>query len=403
MRKVSTLVVIAFFSLTLFTGCGGGASDVGSGGSTGDPDLAVVTIIDDITGFVNMIDGATDTNVTNANGVEVDASSGLFAYNGYLYTTGSRGNDKIAKYAVNTDNSLTKVAEINVYESGGSIPTCIIFVDDTKAYLMLAGVGELLVFNPFDLSITKRIDLSAYAMDADGEFGGDDHNPEPSGGVIRDGKLFLALAQFDAFTTWQCRGKASLLIIDVATDEILKHISDDRTCNSGVTSPNNGLILDEKGDIYVVNTASFGYYPGMNAGILRIKNGEDEFDPDYYFSITNLTDLDVPGGVASYAYNNAYLSNGEMYTTLLVPGLTSNPPDYINDKNYVPYMFDLWNQTVTKLAMPSTNGWGSHMIKYNDDIIFGMATVNGTGLYYAGDDMPFVTLEGNPYMLANYE
>jgi hypothetical protein len=388
----------------LLSGCGGGSGDdVGGGGSTGNPDLAVLTVIDETTGFINMVDGANDTSVTNANGAEVNSFTGLYARNGFVYTTGSRGDDMLIKYAVNNDNSLSKVAEVNVYEGGGSIPTCIIFVNDTKAYLMLANVGELLVFDPSDLSISKRIDLSAYAMDANGEMGGDDANPEPSGGVIRDGKLYLALAQFDSFSSWQCRGKASVLIIDATTDAILDHISDDRTCNSGVTSPNIGLVLDELGDIYVVNTASFGYFPGMNAGILRIKSGEDDFDPDYYFSITDLTDLEVPGGVATYAYNHAYLSNGQLYTTLFIPGLTSNPPDYINDRNYVPYMLDVWNQTATKLEMPATNGWGAHMIPYNGDIIYGLAATSGNGLYYADEDTPFVTLDGIPYMMATYE
>ena len=402
MRIALSLATITFFTLISLLGCGGDGNDVGSGGSTGEPDLIVSVRIDDTTGFINMVDASVDGSITNANGAEIAPSSGVFAYNGYVYTTGSRDNDKIAKYAVNEDSSLSKVAETTVFQGGGSIPACIIFVDDTKAYVTLAGVGELLVFDPTDLSITKRIDLSAYAMDADGEFGGDDTNPEPSGGVIRDGKLYLGLGQIDSLSTFYCRGKASLLIIDTDTDEILKHISDDRTCVTGAISPNHGLILDENGDIYVNNTASFGYYPGLNSGFLRIKNGEDDFDPDYYFSITDLQDLDVPGGVAGYAYNETYLSNGELYATLFIPALTSNPPDYVNDKNYVPYMIDLYNQRATKIDMLPSIGWSTHVVKYNDDIVFGLTTVNGTGLYYANETMPFLTTEGNPYFIANY-
>jgi hypothetical protein len=261
----------------------------------------------------------------------------------------------------------------------------------------------LLVFDQTDLSITKRIDLSPWAMDANGEFGGDDTNPEPAAGVIRDGKLYLALAQIDSFSTWSCRGKASMLIIDAATDEILSHISDDRTCTSGNLSPNNGLILDENGDIYVNNLASFGYYPGLNSGYLRINNGEDVFDPDYYFSVTDLTGLDVSGGFASYAYNGAYMSGGEYYTTLMVPAMTSNPPDYVNDKNYVPYVLNLWDQTATKLNMQPSNGWGTFAIDYNGEIVYALTTVNGTGLYYADEETPFVTLEGNPFMVSHLE
>jgi hypothetical protein len=400
MRYSLIITMILFNILIVVAGCGGGSSG-GGGGVTpvGQADLAVVTRIDDTTGFITLVNGAVDTGVSNANGMETHPSAGLFSYNGHLYTTGSMNDDQLIMYAVNSDNSLTKVAETTVYEGGGSIPTNITFVNDTKAYLELPGVGQLVVFNPQDLTILNRIDLSAYAMDADGEFGGDDINPEPSGGIIRDGKFYLALGQFDTFSSWRCRGKASLLIIDTATDEILKHISDDRTCTSGITSPNPGLVLDENGDIYVVNSASYGYYPGTNAGILRINNGEDDFDPDYYFSITDLNDLDVPGGMASYAYNNIYLSNGDLYTTLFIPGLTSNPPDYVNDKNFVPYVLNLWDQTATKLDMEASNGWSTHLVKYNDEVVYGLTTANGTGLYYANENMPFVTLEGNPFTM----
>jgi hypothetical protein len=402
MRSRTVLTVMIWILVVAFFGCGGGGSGVGDGGSGGDADLAVVTRIDDKTGFVVMVDGATDTHVTNALGAEGNPFFGVFAHNGYVFTTGSRANDMLTKYAVNDDNSLTKVAEVNVYEGGNSVPSFIIFVNDTKAYLALPGVGELVVFDPTDLSITNRIDLSPWAMDENGEFGGQDHNPEPAAGVIRDGKLYLALGQIDTIDTFFCRGKASVLIIDVATDEVEKHISDDRTCNSGNISPNNGLILDENGDIYVNNPAGFGYY-GDNSGFLRIKNGEEEFDPDYYFSITGLAGLDVPGGVASYAYNYVYTSDGDLYTNLMIPGLTSDTPDYGTDKNYVPYVLNLRDQTATKLDMVPSTGWSSHLIDYNGEIVYAQSTVNGTGLYYADEQTPFLTIAGDPCMVAQVE
>jgi hypothetical protein len=213
----------------------------------------------------------------------------------------------------------------------------------------------------------------------------------------------MALNQIDGLSTWYPRGMASLIIIDIETDEVLKHITDDRTCGSGHLSPNNGLILDENGDIYVPNLASFGYFQGFNSGFLRIKNGEDEFDPDYFFSITDLTGLDVPGGVTSYAYTDVYLDGGELYTTLFIPALTSNPPDYVNDRNYVPYVLDLWNQTATKLDMPATIGMSTYVTTYNGRVIYGMATEDAVGFYYAGDTEPFITIAGMPYMMTSID
>lgn len=399
--KILSKMTICFLALFSFSGCSGIEDNVGSGIAAGGSDIAINVRVDDTTGFLVMVNGMNDTSINNANGYESNPSKGLFAYNGYLYTTGSMYDDKLIKYTINDDRSLTLVAETTVYPGGGSIPSSIIFVNNTKAYLMLPGIGELVVFDPNTLAITNRIDLSPYAIDANGQLGVDDLNPEPSGGVIRNGKLYLSLAQIDSFSTYYDRGVASVLIIDASTDEVISHITDDRTSCSGNLSPNNGLILDENGDIYVNNAAAFGYYPGSNAGILRINNGEDEFDPSYYLSITDRTDLDVPLGISTYMYNYVYLENGELYTHLFIPGLTSNPPDYVNDKNYQPFVIDLWNQTITKLDMPPSSGWSSHLIEYRGDVIFGMSTDSGTGLFNINEDTPFVTTDGNPAMMAN--
>lgn len=397
-----TLGVLTLSMIFALLGCGDdGDSSKGSSDTGENPDLAVMIRIDDTTGFLSVLDGSSVTELTNANGTELYSGTAIYGYNGYIYTGGSMDNDNIAKYEVQDDNSLKRVAQTNVYESGGSIPTSFTFVNETKAYLPLAGIGQLIVINPTDLSITKRIDLSAYAMDTNGETGGSDTNPEPGDGVIRDGKFYLGLAQIDSFGTYACAGKASVLIIDVETDEILKHITDDRTCATGVLSPNPGFALDENGDIYLNNTASWGYGAGLSAGFLRIKNGEDEFDPDYFFSINDLT-LDVPGGVSSYAYTSLYMGNGQLYTTLFIPGLTSDSPDYVNDRNYAPYVLDLYNQTATKLDMPATAGWATYLINYNGEVVYGMSTSDATGLYKAGATEPFITTEGSPYILTAF-
>ena len=402
MKLRSLLTAVFLAGLMAVWGCSDSNDDIDGGANAGEADLAVSLRIDDTTSFLNMVNGGVTTNLTNADGVEIATSSGIFANNGAVFVTDCLQGDKITKYTVTEDNNLVKAAETTVSDSGGAMPTNLFFVSDTKAYLTLPGTGELLVIDPTDLSITKRIDLSPYALDANGETGGADTNPEPSDGVIRGGKLYLGLGQIDSLSTGYCRGKASVLIIDTATDEVLKHITDDRTCLTGTISPNHGMTLDENGDIYVNNNASWGYYPGLNAGFLRINSGEDDFDPNYYFSITDLQDLDVTGGTAAYAYQTAYGGSGLLYTTLFIPGLTSNPPDYVNDKNYQPYVLDLYNRTVEKLEMSPTTGWSSYCIEYDGDIIYGLTTVNGTGLYRAGETVPFMTTEGSPFMFTNF-
>lgn len=384
----------------VLTACGGSSSGGGGSGNTLDADLAVISRIDDTTGFLIAVDGQLDTAVTNTNGVDLNPSTGITAYNGYVYTLGSLASNKVTKYSYD-GTSFTKEAEVDTGEN--SLPTVIVFANDSKAYVNLVLTGELLVVDPGDLSIIKRIDLSAYAL------GENDISPEPSDGVIRDGKLYLALGQVDSMQTYQCQGGASVLIIDVATDTIEKHIQDDRTCSSGMMQPSGGLILDELGDIYVQNPAGYGFHAGKVSGFLRIKNGAEEFDPDYFFPISGLeTNLD--NKQAAYSYLDSYAGDGLLYSTLFIPALSSNPPDFVNDKNYVPYRLDLRNQTATRIDIPVTTGWAASVVKYKDLIVYGLLTNGGSGLYRydpssgtdIGDQTPYITTEGSPVWLVNF-
>ena len=392
-KRLINIGILSLGTIALLSGCGSDSDSPSDEPTVTDSDIAYSVRIDDITGFLNLTNLSMQSSLNNSKGVEIAPTVGVFRYKNNVYTSGSNINDKLTKYS-SSNNKLTKVKEISVGEN--SMPTHFTFINDTKAYVSLAGSGELLVLNPSDMTITKRIDLSEYAM------GENDSNPEAGNGIIRDGKFYVGLGQIDSFQTFKCYGKASVLIIDTATDTILKHITDDRTCTAGWVDPlSKGFILDENNDIYVNATGSYGYYPGINAGYLRIRNGKDEFDPDYYFSITDRTDLDIPNGKANYSYRGLYANNGIVYTTLMIPGLTSSPPDYINDKNYQPYKLDLYNKTLTKLDLPAASGTTGNAINYKDKILYGLSASGGTGFYEIGSTTPDITTEGDPIFSIN--
>lgn len=400
-------IYFKYFSLMLIasifiSGCG---SDSGPGASAElkYADLMMITRIDNSTGFLVAVDTRNDTLIKNSSGVEVAPETGLFTHNGFIYTTGSLAGDKIIKYSFN-GIKFTKEAELITGEN--TLPSSLIFVDNEKAYLTLVTGGELLELNLSNLTITNRIDLSAYAL------GTDDTSPEPSSGVIRGDKLFLALAQVDSVQTFQCQAGASLLIIDIASNTIEKHLQDNRTCSSGDMTPNKGLYLDSNGDVYIRNTAGYGFHPGKISGYLRILNGEEDFDPTYFFSIPALNIPDVPGNEAAYSYRDSYAENGIAYSNLFIPGLSSNPVDYANDKNYLAYILDLRNQTATALQVGATAGWSADTVAYNGTgggAYFGRVTAAGVGLYYYDlalgttlTDSPNINVEGGPVWVVNY-
>ena len=384
--KLITRLLLSAATVALISGCGDSSGD-GGGDSIEDNDIVVSVRIDDTTGFVNLGSAVQSGHIGNNNGTEINPSEGIYTYKGDVYTSGSMKDGYLKKYQVE-GNTLTKVGEINTGEF--TIPTSYTFVSDTKAYIALAGAGKMFIINPTTFEKTGEIDLSQYAI------GEGDINPEPADAVVRDGKLYVALTQIDSFQTYACRGVASLVIIDIATDTVDKHITDDRTCGSGLLSPNNGMVIDENGDIYVNNTASFGYVAGFEAGFLRIKNGESDFDPDFFFSINQMT-TDVEGGLSTYAYNHTYAENGDIYTTVFVPALTSNPPNYAEDRNYVPYKLNMHNMSAQKVDLPATSGWSSYVFMYNNAPMYVLSTKNnGNGLFRIGDTSPYVSVEGSP-------
>ncbi|MCH9813218.1 MAG: hypothetical protein K0U47_04665 [Epsilonproteobacteria bacterium] len=400
-----TLSLLATVTMT-GTGCGGsGGSSSADNQTAKEPDVLVATRIDNETGFINLLNASTSHQSSNSSGIEINPASNVFTYKDDIFMTESMMGDKIVKYTKSND-TFKESGVINAGE--GSFPSSMIFVNDTKAYVALSSAGKLLIINPQDMTETGSIDLSVYAMDVNGTMNGSDLNPEPSSGIIRDGKLYMALFQVDNFQTFMCRGKASLVVIDIQSDEVLNHTTDDRTCSTGRPVGNLGIFMDENKDIYVNNLAGFGYYPGNNSGILRIKNGEDNFDPSYYFSITDLENLSVGDGTASVFTAGYYTKEGKLYVTLEFPSLASNPPDYVNDKNYQPFVLDLYSKSATKLDLPASNGWTTGIISYGDEILFGLSTQKGDGLFRfdpetnMGDETPYISTDGLPTYVTNY-
>jgi hypothetical protein len=254
---------------------------------------------------------------------------------------------------------------------------------------------------------TGEIDLTPYGMDANGNLGVDDLSPEPSSGIIRDGKLYLGLMQVDSIMTVMPRGEASVVVIDVETDTVLSHISDTRTSSTGRPVNNLSVTMDENNDIYFNNMNGFGYY-GLEAGILRINDGEDAVDADYFFSITGLQGLDLGDGQPSHFMMDYYKGDGKWIAGLSFPALMSNPPDYVADRMFQYYELDLYAQTATNIGLPATNGWTTGIVPYGDQIVFGLSTLEGDGLYRydpatgTADQTPWITTEGLPVAVIAY-
>ena len=314
----------------------------------------------------------TDLNVKNIDtekSFEHIAGGVPYYYEDFVfYAEGLVGN-KIHKYIKTKDGELEEKGVLTM--PSASFPAEMTFASKTKAYVSLNGLGKLAIINPTTLQIEKQIDLSSYAVG--------DNNPDPGVSIIRDGKLFLALnqkkSQMSVFPN------AHVLVIDVKTDKIEKVIVDERATAIGMFA-HSKVLTDEQGHIYFYANGMFGFQPDAKEGFLRIKKGETEWDKDFYCSIKEMNLPDVPANKGNYTLAMAYGGNGDVYMDIQIPALGTNPPDFVNTRDYQPFKINMFSKTAEKLDLPATAGWAAWGIcRKGDQIVFALSTKTANGLY----------------------
>ncbi len=168
----------------------------------------------------------------------------IAAYGKHFYRIGRYGSDTITKYSIQSPKSAIYTYSTNATGSGhSSNPYDLIFVSETKAYMIRYGDNKLWVVNPSASNQssfkTKEINISAYA-DSDGV-------PEMSAGVIVNGKLYVTLQKLDE--DWAPSNTSSVLVINTSTDQVEREIPL-QTTNPGaiVYHPDAGLFVQSDGD-----------------------------------------------------------------------------------------------------------------------------------------------------------
>jgi hypothetical protein len=391
-RRQTRVTTAMAWAVCLIGGCGdSGPTD--PGGSTAPEPFVLVANVEN-SAFVGTWDGTPSGTYTNAAAHEVAPYSFAYARGRTVIVTQNYQSDTIQRFEIGDDGKLSPSAALQAPPQ--STPSGLLFASDDKAYVSLPGSGKVLAFNPTTMALIKQIDFlgPTYARAAPGM---DDQNPNPGALGVRDGKLYVALAQ--QTTMYTNFASMDVAIVDMATDTIEKVISDSR----GLAQTGGELdriYLDDNGDLYVYGAASYGFDPTQAHGFLRIKQGETEYDPTYIFNLTEAT-VDVPGGKVDYLNHLTYGGNGIAYCTGNVPALASNPPDYSKDHTMQPFAVDMRNRTVTVLPLPVANGY-SGAVAWHDggNLVFALGAAEGVGLYLFNPatgvtvTMPSVTTQG---------
>ncbi len=374
--------------------------------STDEPD-PISDILDRFVIVSNITTAATPTayigtfkdlnvgNYTNSKAQQFTSYPFISTYGDDVFVCQNRGGDLMIKYTRQTGGTLLETGRLS--NPSGSQPMHVIVVNDNKAFLSLYNTGKIVVFNPRTMTTIETIDLSSFAKG--------DGSPDPGIMLFKDGKLYVPVSQ--TTDTYTSDKPAEMLIIDTNDRNKVISITDDRATFLGNLDSPHSMFFDEKGDLYVYALSSWGFYPGQKAGWLRVKSGEIAFDKSYFFNTTDYVIQGVQGGHIDYLQHPSYYANGIVYSAGNIPALASNPPDYVKDRTFGAFKVDVYNQTITKLDIPNSNGYAASVLSLAKDgkALFGMSGTTGVGIYSydhatgATSSNPLITVQGDPSMI----
>jgi hypothetical protein len=223
---------------------------------------------------------------TNNVGIGYGAREG-----GGLYEKGRISFERMDCFGKGDDNTLVA---IGAPWGGGSYDCQIQLIDATN------------------ISITKKKLTPLYMMN-----GEDKLNKWPTSIVVNDNKMYVSFYPLDG-GSWNTdlTDTAYVTIYSYPGLDSLTTIKDSRTGPIGLYGNQVGMMKTENGDIYTVSPNSFaaGYTQvTKKSGVLRIKNGQQSFDPSYFFDVETAS-----GGYK--VLTAAYAGNGLLVARMQLPG-----------------------------------------------------------------------------------
>ena len=311
------------------------------------------------------------------------------------------GNSRsaIVRYVPNANGELVEKGKLEL--TAGAQACNVVEVNAEKAYVSCQGTGKIVVFNPTTMKQVKEIDLNAYAQAG--------MNVAPSAMIVRDADLFVGLSQRDA--NWMpTKASAELVVIDTKTDAVKKHIVNTTLGLSTATRPIDpkSIFMDENKDIYVNCIGSFGLNSDFPGGIVRIKNGTMEIDPDYSFKFSEVKVSGLVGDYGKFLGTVCYMAGGKLYAYINAPQLDPDSKNPYLTIAYCPVEVDLYNKTITKIeGLGYSNPHACAVAKYGNKVVYGLSNKTEHGFFSYDPatkkvEGPILKVTGNPLFFYSY-
>jgi len=292
---------------------------------------------------------------------------------------GSGGD--LAKYTRNAEGAVSQSGRMTL--GGIGWVSGMAFVSTSKAYFSSYSDQKIVVFNPSTMSRLREIAVAEYASRT-GVLA------MPAQMVVRGGKLYTCIHQ--AIDQMNIDTVMTMLIIDTQTDSVEKVINDSRASWAGAREGFANIMIDDNNDIYVNGLAMFGMSsaPGVRAGILRIKSGETEFDPDYFWAAATAT---ISGGTVNAFYGLVYEGGSRAYSFVIDMTNFETGEDMTTARMMEPVVLDLAAKTITQLPLPATDGFAHNICLYQGKVLYCLnPKTAGKGIYVYDPANPSVTI-----------
>jgi hypothetical protein len=213
----------------------------------------------------------------------IDRSRGLELRGGNYYPQpdavyyGNFETKTLQRYQVNPDYSISMTGEFSLANYGipflNSEP---LFFSPTSAYYLDAERGQIIMFDPSQMSITGDISVPELFREGYSPFLGD---------PVKVGDRYLGTIMYSADDGTLAEGSTVSFMVEDNPAQPLRLVQDDRAMGA------QRAFVDAAGDFYALADAGGGWL-GLTGqqvvpspGLLRVKSGASDTDRDYFFDL----------------------------------------------------------------------------------------------------------------------